>query len=126
MTVELFEAAELLLFFNQAKFILETKGIKEIKMKLAERDGRIRRSDSVLNSATKWLNDLGFITFGSRGLGFLICKPQSIALHLVPMHVVRDSCDSAVEELCNPRTTCGASDAGQIEGLHTPDPVLVL
>ena len=28
-------------FFNQAKFILETKGIKEIKMKLAERDGRI-------------------------------------------------------------------------------------
>ena len=47
---KLFEAAELLLFFNQAKFILEIKSIKEIKMKLAERDGRIR-SDSVLNSA---------------------------------------------------------------------------
>ena len=50
-------------------------------MKLAERDGRIRRSDSVLNSTTKWLKDLGFITLVSRGLCFLICKLQLILLH---------------------------------------------
>ena len=94
-------------------------------MKLAERDGRIR-SDSVLNSTTKWLKDLGFITLVSRGLCFLICKLQSIPLHEVPRHVVGDSRDSAAEELCDPGTPCRASDAAQIEDLHAPDPVLVL